>query len=162
MNNEPTEHIIKLDENTTMNFSIPKELDIGELNTLLMKVSKISKATETMSVTGIKQTFKKLSRWTDEELETMKKVYKNTPMIELEKIFDRPSGSIYQKAKELGIKKNGYGLRTDGRKKWTEKEVQIIRKNYKKITNREIGEIIGKSSKQVIDKIAYLRRKNDL
>lgn len=42
---------------------------------------------------------------------------------------------------------------------WTKKEEQIVLDNHGKITNREIGKMVGKTEKQVGSKVSHLRDK---
>ena len=111
---------------------------------------------------------KTYQKWSPKDKEILKKSYSSKSKDELINLLNHPIGSIYEKAKKMGLhrgnvkigrpKITGTGFHKYLKHSWTEKEVDFLLRNYGKMKNREIGEHLGISGKQVIDKYNYIKK----
>lgn len=94
--------------------------------------------------------------WSEEEIETLIRLYPITPTKELSKILRRSEDAIRSIASSLKIRKKVgiKGVKTWRR--WTEKEIEFLRENYLKLSNREIANILGRSKSSVQQKAREL------
>lgn len=91
-------------------------------------------------------------RWSEEDIETLRQRYTNTPMRVLEKELNRPRASIYAKAKHLNLAKSsvmgrkpaalrGDAAPEDGRRRmsWQERERldKVIDRTLARMMKRE-------------------------
>lgn len=81
--------------------------------------------------------------WTQEEIEKFIKLYPNTDNKELCKIFGRTKNAIINESQKLNLYKSN---------RFTEEDIAFIRNNYLKMSDFEIGEILGHHWRVVKDK----------
>lgn len=86
--------------------------------------------------------------WTDSEEEYLKGNYKEKTAKEIAETLSRSRESVYNKARNLGIKSG----RAGPGQKWTEKEREFLKENIDKKTPKEIGEELGRSKHSVFRK----------
>ena len=168
-------HKIKIDENINLNINIPKEINVEEFRVLFDKTNRLIRSVAVFDIQDItnktnkpsyQRIGRKINRWTEEEIKLLKTEYSYKSMNELSQKVNHSAGSIYQKSKELGLKKNGHIRNVSSNKtnfsnkhNWTQKEVNYIKDNYGKIKTGLIGEKLGLTGKQVIDKYKYQEKK---
>lgn len=83
-------------------------------------------------------------KWTDEEVEILKKYYPTGDMDELLKMLpNRTLGRIRDKANKLGIKREVVSKRKETGKMlvWTDEEVDLLKKVYADLSNKELLEM---------------------
>jgi len=90
----------------------------------------------------------KMKKWSKEEIEKLKKVYPVSSRAEVEAQFpDRSWDSIRWMAKVLGLK---LGHRRDNY--WREEELRFLKKNYDKMTDKEIAQKLGRPTSAIQNK----------
>jgi len=94
-----------------------------------------------------------LSSWSKEEKKILVDMY---PKKGSDVPIDRSREAIHQKANEMGLKTEKEG------RKWTEEEVEFLKRNYSEMTGKEIAEALGRTDQSVWGKARDLGLKSDI
>jgi len=81
-------------------------------------------------------------RWTEKEVEFLKKNYKDVSCDKVSKVLRRSCISIWAKAQKLQLYKMNHRI-------WNDEEIDYLKNNCKTMFYRKIGEILGKSYKAI-------------
>ena len=95
-------------------------------------------------------------RWTDEEIELLKNIYREKNDEELSIIFNRPISAILTKMCRLGLCRN-----EDYNRPWNELEEQFLRNNYSNGDLIEVTKILNRTKKSVTERAKILQLKRD-
>ncbi len=82
--------------------------------------------------------------WTKMEVDFLKDQYGIMPIGALAELFERPYGSVAQKANELGITDP-----TCGKVQWSKKEIQFLKNNFDTMTSYQLASALGKQRTKV-------------
>lgn len=83
-------------------------------------------------------------RWTEEELEFLRKNYRDIDISIIATELGRSNAAIKQTASKLELKKRNF---------WTEEELSYLKNNYTKMNYEKIGEKLNRSANSVHQKI---------
>lgn len=91
-------------------------------------------------------------RWTEKEIEFLKKNYESMPVVEIANQINRRKSTVHNMARRLGLKSTfaGVGIL------WTEEEISFVKENYKSMPWIDISNKLGKSYSSVAQKIRGL------
>ena len=95
-------------------------------------------------------------RWTDEEIELLKNIYREKNDEELSIIFNRTISAILTKMCRLGLCRN-----EDYNRPWNELEEQFLRNNYSNGDLIEVTKILNRTKKSVTERAKILQLKRD-
>lgn len=95
--------------------------------------------------------------WTDKEIEFLENNYNIFSNTELSKKMDRSLYSIEKKLKRLGLKKSSRSLSM----KWSDDDINFLKENYSKITNKELSEILRRSPKTILNRASKMGLSKD-
>jgi DNA-binding CsgD family transcriptional regulator len=90
-----------------------------------------------------------LKKWTEQEIEYLKKWYCKKPTTQIAKYLDRTEDSIRRKADRLGITDASNKIRGE---EWKEKEINYLKKWYNKKTIRELAATLNRSRSSIQNK----------
>lgn len=99
------------------------------------------------------------SRWRPEEDEYLRRNFARLPIEKMAKDLCRGEKATYNRCYQLGLSKTGC---RSSRKRWTQKEKEFLINNYQQLSNRQIGEKLGRSESGVMGMAHRLgiRKKN--
>ena len=99
-------------------------------------------------------------RWTEQEIEDLKMTCFFKTVREMSEYFGRDEGSIKYKLNSLGIKLRdlrSYRRSEDKRNNtWTKEEMTFIKRQAGRMTSKQIGEVLGKTSHCVKNKASRM------
>lgn len=90
---------------------------------------------------------KKHSRWTEEELQTLSKLYQLMPAKKIAQALQRPLGSVYVKASGMGLRKY---------RSWTTAEIAYLKREHGKQSVVKIADKLNRKAAGVYQQIKYL------
>lgn len=96
-------------------------------------------------------------KWSDNEIEFLKKNYNDFSNSQLSNKIGRSSSSIEKKLKRLGLKKSSRSLSM----RWSDKDNNFLKENYSKMTNKELSEILGRSPKTILNRASKMGLSKD-
>lgn len=105
--------------------------------------------------------FNPSNKWTDKEIQFIQDHNDSMSTREIAEALGRSYSATNKRMSILGIKKNigGNGSQFHPGNKWTEVEVDYLRENYSKMTNKRIAYELGKTSEAVRAKARSLNLK---
>ena len=90
--------------------------------------------------------------WTESDNAFLVELYPTEDNKYISKLMDRTKDSIVNQAQQLGLKKKYY---------FTEEQIQFIKDNYNKLSDYEIGKVVGHNYKVVKDKRLRMGLRHD-
>lgn len=112
-----------------------------------------------------KNQMKKSNRWNDEDITLLIKLYSTTTNKNLAIKLDKSLSSVEKKGNQLGLSKdkefrkeiNKRNASLNSRCKiWTNKEITFLKKNYKKMSGKEIAKRLNRTYASIINKCQQL------
>ena len=94
-----------------------------------------------------------MGKWTEEEIDFLKKNYKNHSNKWVAEQLGKTIQSIYHKAQTLKLKT----LEFPHKRTWTDKQDEFVKKNYGKLPTKEIARIINKSHHAINHRASKLK-----
>lgn len=99
-------------------------------------------------------------RWKHEEDTYLIQNFKKLSVGEMAHYLKRGEKATYNRCYRLGLSKTD--RKRSNRKRWTQKEKEFLITNYKKFSNRQLGEMLDRSENAVMGmaRILGLRKRN--
>jgi len=101
--------------------------------------------------------------WTDQELETLQRLYPSMTNAEIAKKLGRPKASVDKKGFDHGLKKDSDHRRKVAisnnkkrRNSWTKEEEAMLKKLYQKHTYREMASMLNRNPQSIQSKATKL------
>ena len=101
--------------------------------------------------------------WTDQELDTLRKLYPSMTNADIAKKLGRPKASVDKKGFDNGLKKDPDHRRKVAisnnkkrRNSWTKEEEATLKKMYQKHTYREMADILKRNPQSIQSKATKL------
>jgi hypothetical protein len=113
---------------------------------------------------------KKSLHWSDADIALLKKLYPNTINKDIAKKLNKSVSSVEKKGSQLGLAKtrefrkeiNKKNASSSNRCKiWTDEEIKYLRNNYKKLSGKEIANILSRSYASIIYKAQQIGLKKN-
>jgi len=124
---------------------------------------KITKNLQKKSGAAEKTSRKFRGVWTEQELETLRKLYPLMTNAEIAKKLGRPKASVDKKGFDNGLKKDPEHRRKVAisnnkkrRNSWTKEEESTLKKMYQKHTYRELADILNRNPQSIQSKATKL------
>ncbi|OWZ83650.1 hypothetical protein [Natranaerobius trueperi] len=86
-------------------------------------------------------------KWTNKEIQLLKKMYPHEDRKTLEQTFNRSMAAVTFKANSLNLKRQKY---------WTKKEEELLKKYYPKLSDSELSNLLDRSIASIRNKASRL------
>lgn len=96
-------------------------------------------------------------KWSDDEVQFLKENYNDFSNSQLSNKMGRSPSSIEKKLKRLGLKKSSRSFSM----KWSDDDINFLKKNYSKMTNKELSEILRRSPKTILNRASKMGLSKD-
>jgi len=99
--------------------------------------------------------------WSVEEIRSLRRSYSRTDNAELARLFECDEDEIRRKAAELALAKDKLVFRGRPMPRWTEEQIEELRRDYAHTPNVELARRFGRSVKSVNSKAHGLKLRKD-